>query len=208
VPGDFSSAAFWIAAAACREGAEVTIEGVGLNPRRTALLGVLERMGADVETGEHTSAAEGSGAGPVGWEPVGSVTVRGAALQGTEVCGDEVPNLIDEIPLVAVLGAMAEGETVIRDAAELRVKESDRIATMASGLASLGISVEEKPDGLIVRGGRLGGGQRIDSSGDHRVAMAMSVASLFADEPNRVEGVACIQTSYPSFWDDLESLKG
>jgi 3-phosphoshikimate 1-carboxyvinyltransferase len=102
---------------------------------------------------------------------------------------------------------MAEGETVIRDAAELRVKESDRIASMARGLSSLGISVRERPDGLAVRGGRIRGGECVDSFGDHRVAMAMAVASLFADKPNRIKGIACIRTSYPAFWDDLNELR-
>jgi len=202
VPGDFSSAAFWMAAAAAREGCEVRVEGVGLNPGRTAFLEVLRRMGAEV----NVAAARGADSE---WEPRGDVTVRGGRLDGTEVGGDEIPNLIDELPLVAVLGAMAAGRTVIRDAAELRVKESDRIRAMAAGLAAFGVPVEETPDGMIVSAPAvLRGGGEVHSRGDHRVAMALAVLALAADAPVRVRDVACVDTSYPGFWDDLERLRG
>lgn len=199
VPGDFSSAAFWIAAAAARPGADLTIENVGLNPRRTALLDVLRRMGAEIEVAEAGAEA--------GWEPVGTVRVRGRGLKGTDVAGDEIPNLIDELPLVAVLGALAEGRTIIRDAAELRVKESDRISTVAAGLAAFGIKVEERPDGMTVHGGaRPRGGAEIDSLGDHRIAMAMAILTLFADASVKIVHVACTETSFPGFWEDLGRL--
>lgn len=202
VPGDFSSASFWMAAAAGAEGATVTIQGVGLNPRRTAFMAVLKRMGANVQVRPSDSAGDGG-------EPMGDVIIRGGKLKATEVGGQEVPNLIDELPLVSVMGALAEGTTVIRDAAELRVKESDRIATMAGGLIGAGVSVEETPDGMKVRGrARIKGGMTVDSRGDHRIAMAMSILTLFAEEPVRVENVACINTSYPEFWDHFRKVTG
>ncbi|MBT3192024.1 MAG: 3-phosphoshikimate 1-carboxyvinyltransferase [Verrucomicrobia bacterium] len=196
VPGDFSSAAFWITAAAASEGCEVIIEGVGLNPRRTALLDVLRRMGASIECHVDASA----------WEPTGSIVVRGARLHGTEVGGDEIPNLIDELPLVGVAGALAEGVTVIRDAAELRVKESDRIATMVTNLSAVGVAVDETDDGMHVTGGRVAGGVAVKSYGDHRIAMAMAVLGLYADRPVQIDNVACVATSYPEFWDDMGKI--
>ncbi len=202
VPGDFSSAAFWLVAAAISEGSCVTVENVGLNPRRTALLDVLRRMGAEVLINPDTSSIDD-------WEPIGTITVKGRGLKGTEIGGDEIPNLIDELPVAAVAGAMAEGKTVIRDAAELRVKESDRIATMAKALISLGVKVEERPDGMIVYGKSIvKGGAIIDSRGDHRIAMASAMLSLFADAPVRINNIACIKTSYPTFWEHLKQLAG
>jgi 3-phosphoshikimate 1-carboxyvinyltransferase len=200
IPGDFSSAAFWLVAAAARPGAQVTLEQVGLNPRRTALLDVLKRMGANVTV---TPGAQADA------EPVGSISVRGGKLRGTEIGGDEIPNLIDELPVLAVAGALAEGATVIRDAAELRVKETDRIAAMATNLRLLGVEAEEREDGLIIHGPaalKVGGGVR--SYGDHRIAMAMAVLALSAPEPVCLSNVGCVQTSYPGFWDDLKALGG
>lgn len=200
VPGDFSSAAFWMVAAACRSGGDVVIENVGLNPRRTALLDVLRRMGADVVV--EVGAAD-SGVG----EPLGTVRIRGRQLKGTEIGGDEIPNLIDELPVISVAGALAGGKTVIRDAHELRVKESDRIAVMARNLAAFGVKVDEKPDGMVVHGGsKITGGVEVDSHGDHRIAMSMSILTLFAARETRVTNIACVDTSYPSFWEHLNSL--
>jgi 3-phosphoshikimate 1-carboxyvinyltransferase len=196
VPGDFSSAAFWITAAAAFEGCEVVIEGVGLNPRRTALIEVLRRMGASIDCVEEASS----------WEPVGRIVVRGARLKATEVGGDEIPNLIDELPLVAVAGALAEGTTVIRDAAELRVKESDRIATMVTNLSAAGVAVDETADGMRITGGPVSGGVSVESYGDHRIAMAMAVLGLYANRPIQIDNVACVATSYPGFWDDMEKI--
>ena len=197
VPGDFSSAAFWITAAAVSENSRVIIESVGLNPRRTALLDVLQRMGAQIEVKIDSDS----------WEPIGTITVRGAHLKATEVGGDEIPNLIDELPLVAVAGALAEGETVIRDAAELRVKESDRIAAMAANLTAAGVTVAETPDGMHITGGSVAGGTAAKSFGDHRIAMAMAVLALFADRPIEINNVACVATSYPEFWEDMEKIR-
>jgi 3-phosphoshikimate 1-carboxyvinyltransferase len=200
VPGDFSSAAFWIAAAAARPEAELTVHDVGLNPRRTALLDALRRMGAHITTG----LTDGQG------DPIGTVTVRGSALRGTVIEGDEIPNLIDELPLIAVMGALAEGQTVIRDAAELRVKESDRIAVMAAHLRACGVTVDEAPDGMTVHGpARLQvPAEPLPSHGDHRIAMSMAILATFADAPLRIDDVDCVQTSYPEFWDHLEKLGG
>lgn len=199
VPGDFSAAAFWLAAAAMRPESKVLLTNVGLNPRRTALLDVLRRMGALVEVFP-TDAANA-------WEPAGAIAVEGGLLRGTEVAGDEIPNLIDELPVVAVLGAMAEGTTVIRDAEELRVKETDRIAAMIRTLGVFGVRCEERPDGMVVHGGgRIRGGGQVDSLGDHRIAMAGAVLSLAADAPVRIANVPCVATSYPRFWQDLRRL--
>jgi 3-phosphoshikimate 1-carboxyvinyltransferase len=200
VPGDFSSAAYWLAAAAAIPGVSVRAEGVGLNLRRTALLDVLRRMGAKVEI-ERTSA-------PTDPEVYGDVTVTGAEeLKGTEVGGAEIPNLIDELPLVAVLGVLAKGRTVIRDASELRVKESDRVAVMVENLASLGANVTEQADGMVIEGPTpVSPTKSIRSYGDHRIAMSMSILALFADQPVCIGNVACVDTSYPEFWDQLSNL--
>ena len=199
VPGDFSSAAYWLAAAAATPGAALVAEGVGLNLRRTALLDVLRRMGAAVEI-ERTSA-------PTDPEVYGNVTVRGAELRGTEVGGAEIPNLIDELPLVAVLGTLAKGRTVIRDASELRVKESDRVAVMVENLANMGANVTEQADGMIIEGPtRAIPEKSIRSYGDHRVAMSMSILAIFAEQPVCIGNVACVDTSYPEFWDQLRNL--
>jgi 3-phosphoshikimate 1-carboxyvinyltransferase len=204
VPGDFSSGAFWMAAAACRPGAEIVVERVGLNPGRTAFLDVLRRMGAEVEV---AAAGDPGAADDEAEEPSGSVRIRGRTLSGTEVGGNEIPNLIDELPLVAVLGALASGRTVIRDAGELRVKESDRIEAMARALAEFGAAVEERADGMVVEGGaRLRGGGQVDSRGDHRIAMAGAILGLFAEGPTRILRTACTETSYPGFWDELGRL--
>jgi 3-phosphoshikimate 1-carboxyvinyltransferase len=200
VPGDFSSAAFWIAAVAARPGAELTVRGVGLNPRRTALLNVLKRMGAQIEV----EFSEESG------DPIGTVFVRGAPLRGTKIGGDEIPNLIDELPMLAVTGALATGATVIRDAAELRVKESDRIAVTAAHLRAFGVEVEEHPDGMTVHGSaRLRSpAEPLASHGDHRITMSMAMLATFSDAPVTLTQVGCVATSYPDFWNHLEQLGG
>ena len=215
IPGDFSSAAFWLVAAAVSKGSQIAVENVGLNPRRIALLDVLRRMGAEVEVrgqmtddrGQRTEI--GNRKSEISWEAMGTIMVRGGELKGTVIGGDEIPNLIDELPIAAVAGALAEGRTIIRDAAELRVKESDRIATMAKALTSLGVKVEEKPDGMIIHGrARIKGGAVIDSHGDHRIAMATAMLAFSADSPVRIDNIACINTSYPSFLDHFKQLAG
>jgi 3-phosphoshikimate 1-carboxyvinyltransferase len=197
VPGDFSSAAFFVAAGLVVPGSEVRLEGVGLNPTRTGLLAILERMGAEVEvvaTGEQ------------GGEPTGTIVVRSSELRGTEVGGSEVPLAIDELSLVALAACFAEGTTTIRDAAELRRKESDRIATVAEALNALGGKVEASEDGMAIEGtGGLRGG-RVDSHGDHRIAMLGAVAGLASNEGVEVEGMDAAAVSYPGFESDLASL--
>jgi 3-phosphoshikimate 1-carboxyvinyltransferase len=199
VPGDFSSAAFLIAAALLAPDSEIRLREVGLNPTRTGLLRISERMGASAEVGE----LERGGA-----EPVGELIVRSSPLRGTEVAAGDVPAAIDELPLVALLGCFAEGETRVRDAGELRHKESDRISAMVEGLRGLGAEIEERQDGFVVKGtGGLRGG-RIDGRGDHRLAMLGAVAGLASDEGVTVEGIEAAAISYPGFQADLSSLSG
>jgi 3-phosphoshikimate 1-carboxyvinyltransferase len=201
VPGDISSAAFWIAAAAAGPGHAVEIRRVGLNPRRDALLNVLRRMGAAITVKEDADTDA--------CETMGTIRVEGRVLTGTEVGGREIPDLIDELPLVAVAGALAKGRTVIRDAAELRVKESDRIRSMADNLGRMGVKVEERPDGMVIEGpAKVKGSVTIDSHGDHRIPMAMSVLAFYADAPVRMDDVACVNKSYPAFWADLRKVGG
>lgn len=201
VPGDISSAAFWITAAACGEGHAIELPNVGWNPRRNALINVLRRMGASIEFTETPDATA--------CECQGVIRVEGRSLHGTEVGGSEIPDLIDELPLVAVAGALAQGRTIIRDAAELRVKESDRIHSVVDNLTRMGVKVEETPDGMIIEGpSRLKGGVSVDSYGDHRIPMAMSVLAMYADGPVRMEDIACVNKSYPGFWDDLRKVGG
>ena len=196
VPGDISSAAFWLVAASAQQDAKLVLRDVGLNPTRAGILAVLRRMGAEILE----AASDESG------EPVGSIEVRGAQLQGTTIGGAEIPNVIDEIPVLAVAGALASGSTVIRDAAELRVKESDRLAVVAHHLAAMGADVTENPDGLVSRGGRPLRGARLDSHGDHRIAMAFAIAGLFAEGETVIENTECVETSYPGFAAQLEQL--
>ncbi len=200
VPGDFSSAAFWIVAVAARPGAELIIENVGLNPRRTALLDVMKRMGADIEV----AVVEEKG------DPYGTIKVRGAQLKGTVIEGDEIPNLIDELPVIAVAGVLAEGQTDIRDAAELRVKESDRIAEVVKNLRMFGVEVEEREDGMVVTGPTdlKTPDAVIDSHGDHRIAMSMAILNSFGDGAITIDHVGCVDTSYPEFWQHMEQLGG
>jgi 3-phosphoshikimate 1-carboxyvinyltransferase len=200
VPGDVSSAAFTIAAAVLVRGSRILVEGVGVNWTRTGFLRILERMGAIV-LGE----LEPEGAfGPV--EPVSDLDVSHGPLEGTEVEAHEVPLAIDELPLVALLGCFAEGETVVRGAGELRLKESDRIATVVDGLRGLGASIEATADGFAVQGtGGLRGG-RIEAHGDHRLAMLGAVAGLASDDGVEVDGMEAAAVSYPGFVDDLSRL--
>lgn len=191
VPADFSSAAFFIVAATLVPGSNLRIESVGMNPRRTGLLDALRAMGADIR--EENRRAQGG-------EPVADLIVRHAPLRGIDVPVDIVPDMIDEFPILFVAAACAEGRTRISGAAELRVKESDRIATMAQGLRTLGIPVEETPDGALIDGGRFGGGA-VDSHGDHRIAMSFAVAAQLASAEIRIGDVANVATSFPGFVD-------
>ena len=189
VPADFSSAAFFIVAAILIPGSELVLRAVGLNPRRIGLLHVLRAMGADIAEENRYEA---------GGEPAADLVVRHAPLRGIEVPAEHVADMIDEFPILFVAAACAEGVTTIRGAGELRVKESDRIAVMAAGLRSLGVRIEETPDGAVIEGGRLQGGS-VDSHGDHRCAMAFTVAGAAADDNVTIRDCANIATSFPDF---------
>ncbi|SIT66425.1 3-phosphoshikimate 1-carboxyvinyltransferase [Edaphobacillus lindanitolerans] len=198
VPGDISSAAFFLAAGALVPDSEVSLENVGLNPTRSGMLDVLEAMGAEIRVTESGSSDS---------EPRGTLTVRHSSLRGTEISGPLIPRLIDEIPVIALLATQAEGTTVIKDAEELRVKETDRIAAVAEELGKLGADIEPTADGMIIRGPvRLGGGT-LDSRGDHRIGMMAAIASLIADGPVELEDPDCIAVSYPAFFEHLDSLQ-
>lgn len=201
VPGDVSSAAFFLALAALGGAGEgrLEVEGVGLNPTRTAFLDVLERMGAPPEV---------SGARTEAGEAVGDLAQGPATLRGTEVGGAEIPRLIDELPLVAVLGARARGTTTIRDAAELRHKESDRIDALVTNLRTLGVEVEEREDGLEVEGTDAALEGRVESRGDHRIAMAFGVLGALPGNRVQVDGREAADVSFPGFWDLLGRVAG
>lgn len=198
VPGDPSSAAFWWVAAAIHPDAELTTIGVGLNPTRTGALDVLRLMGAEIAI-ENQRVASG--------EPVGDVTVRSSSLRGIEIGGALIPRLIDELPVLAVAAACAEGDTLIRDAAELRAKETDRVETVASGLDALGVTVEPTADGMGITGGRGLRGAPLHSRGDHRLAMSWAVASLVATGETTVHGAEAVDVSYPGFWETLTRIQ-
>ncbi|PYQ55917.1 MAG: 3-phosphoshikimate 1-carboxyvinyltransferase [Acidobacteria bacterium] len=189
VPGDVSSAAFLVVAALIVPEAFIHVENVLLNPRRTAFLDVLRRMGAHLDSGVRRDDPE-----PVGW-----LEARTSHLKGTEVKPDEVAGLIDEVPILAVAAACAEGELVVRGAGELRIKESDRIAALCEGLRRMGADVEEHPDGLTVRGGPRLRGASVRSHGDHRIAMALAVAGLAASGDTEIEDAECVAISFPEF---------
>ena len=198
VPGDFSSAAPLLVAAALVPGSDVTVHDLGVNPRRTGLLDVLERMGARVSVFDRRRA---------GREPVASVQVRPGELVATEVRAEDVPALVDELPLVALLASHARGETRVRGAAELRVKESDRIEAVTDGLRALGARIHSREDGWAITGvpARLRGG-RVDARGDHRIAMLGAVAGLSSREGVAIEGAETAAISFPGFYELLESV--
>jgi len=194
VPGDISSAAYWVVAATLIRGAEILIKGVGVNPTRSGLLAVLKSMGAQIVL---ENLREVSG------EPVADLVVSAARLKGTVVQGDVIPTLIDEIPVLAVAMALAEGDSLVSDARELRVKETDRIAAICHNLRLLGAEVEEREDGFWVRGRNRLLGSTVDSYGDHRIAMAMGIAGMVAEGSKTVTGAEAVDISYPAFWETL-----
>ena len=197
VPGDISSAAFWLVAAAAQEDSDLLVRDVGLNGTRTGILSVLLRMGASVrEVVEDYDQVE----------PRGEIRIQGGRLRGTVIEGGEIANVVDEIPALAVAGSLAQGKTVIRDAKELRFKETDRLAAIATNLTAMGVEVVEREDGLDIYGGSPLMGARLKSYGDHRIAMAFAVAGFFADRETIIEDADCIATSYPGFENQLESF--
>ena len=203
VPGDISSAAFWMVAGLCHQYSHILIRGVGMNPSRTGIVDVLQAMGAGSSLQLLDQRTEGG-------EPVAGILVTPAELHGVEIGGDLIPRLLDEVPILAVAACFASGDTVIRDAAELRVKESDRIATTVEQLTRLGASIEATDDGMIIHGRGAGKGMlqgaECESHGDHRLAMSMAVAGLLADGETTVHGAADASVSYPEFWQDLDLL--
>jgi len=198
VPGDVSAAAFFVVLAACLPQASLRIEGVGLNPGRTGFLEVLRDMGASVHWEVETEDPE----------PTGFIEVRGSRLQGFSIAKDLVPRVIDELPVLAVAAACAEGRSVVRDATELRFKESDRIRALLGELNKLGVKSEEYADGFAITGGRLSGAV-VNSHGDHRLAMALAVAGALASGSTTIHGAESVAVSYPDFWDDFaHKLRG
>ncbi len=194
VPNDFSAAAFWIVAACVHPDAELRLTGVGVNPTRTGLLDALRMMGADVSVEEERV---------VGGEPVADIVASSSRLEGIDASGDLVLRAMDEIPVLAVAAAFAQGTTVIRDAKELRVKESDRIATVATQLAALGVRVGERDDGMIIEGGAGVSGGDVRSFGDHRLAMALAACGLAGAGDVQIDEADAASVSYPAFWGDL-----
>jgi 3-phosphoshikimate 1-carboxyvinyltransferase len=198
VPGDISSAAYFLAAGLLVPGSEITLTGVGINETRDGILRVIRSMGGNISL---------SNIRMEGREPLADITVRYSRLHATEIGGALIPTLIDEIPVIAVMAACAEGVTVIRDAAELKVKESNRLSAVTTCLRAMGIIVDETDDGMKIRGGRLKGGAVLDPNGDHRMAMAFSIAGLLTDRPTVIRHAECVDVSYPDFYEDLQSLQ-
>ncbi len=199
VPCDVSAAAFFITAAGCLPGSEITMENVGLNPSRTSFIDVAKELGVDVEIENLTE---------VSGEPVGKILVRGGirATSGeNKIGGGTIANLIDEIPILAILGTQLEGGVEVHDAAELRAKESDRIAAVVANLGKMGADIEEFPDGFRVGRSNLKGAE-VDSFGDHRIAMAFGVASLFAEGETKIKDMECANVSFPGFFDELKRI--
>lgn len=197
VPGDISSAAYFIAAALIVPGSEVIVRNVGINPTRAGILKAAQMMGADLMFMNRVIQ---------GGEESADILVRSQPLHGCEIGGGLIPALIDELPVIAVMAAYAAGETVIRNAAELKVKESDRIAAMTEGLSAMGADITATEDGMIIRGGRTLHGAAVDSRKDHRIAMSMAVAALAAGGPVTIRDADCVRISYPQFYDDLGKL--
>jgi 3-phosphoshikimate 1-carboxyvinyltransferase len=198
VPGDISAAAFWMVAAAAHPDAELRLTDVGVNPSRGGIIEALRAMGARITVEEERTW---------GCEPVADIVVRSSSLKGTVFGGALIPRLIDEVPALAVAACLAEGETVIRDAGELRVKESDRIRATAAELRRLGAHIEELSEGMVIRGVERLCGAVCSSHGDHRLAMALAVAGLLADGETTVRGAEAVAISYPDFWNDLDNVK-
>lgn len=196
VPGDFSSAAFFIVASLLIPGSEIVVKNVGINPTRTGLLDVLGKMGARIEMANMRN---------ISGEPVADILCRGGGtLKSVHLAGEAIPSLIDEFPILCVAAASADGTTVIRGAGELRVKESDRIISMASELGKMGVEIEEHPDGLSIKGSRELKGAEVESHGDHRIAMSMAVAGLAAKGKTIIHGASAVDISFPGFFDIIK----
>ncbi len=198
VPCDISGAAFWLVAGAAHPNARITVQGVGINPTRTGVLDVLREMGANIRM---------ENVREIGNEPSADLVAESSDLRGVEISGDIIPRVIDELPVLAVAASQAAGQTIIRDAAELRVKESDRITATVTGLAALAARVRETEDGMIIEGGSRLTGAEVESHGDHRIAMSMAVAGLIADGRTTIGGSEAADVSYPTFWDEMDNAR-
>jgi len=197
VPGDISSAAFWLLAGVIHNRADIRLKNIGINPTRSGIIDVLNSMGANLVV-ENERLMSG--------EPVADLKVRSSRLSGLEISGQLIPRVIDEIPLIALAASVASGKTVIRDAGELRVKESDRISTTVKELLKLGANVRELPDGMVINGQERLRGAACDSHGDHRLAMMLGVAALVAEGETEIDNAEAVNISYPRFWQDLKRL--
>jgi 3-phosphoshikimate 1-carboxyvinyltransferase len=198
VPGDPSSAAFLLAAGLLKAPQEFVVKGVGVNPTRTGFIDIVKAMGGACRLLKATES---------GGEPIADIAVKFSALKGTSIAGDIIPRAIDEIPILAVLATQARGQTIISDAEELRVKESDRLKTVCEELSKMGAHIQETPDGLLIQGPTPLKGAIVQSHGDHRLAMSLAIAALVADGPTTIEDVDCVATSFPGFWDLLEQIR-
>ncbi len=197
IPGDISAAAFFIAGTAMTPGSKMTIENVSLNPTRTGILDVLKRMGASIRIRKTQEVPE----------PLGTIEIEGSVLKGTRIAKEEIPSLIDELPILMTAMAVAQGESLISGAEELRVKETDRIQSMVTNLKAVGGQIEELPDGCLIRGVERFKGAKVRSFGDHRTAMSMAIANLVMDGQVVIEDIECVATSFPSFFQELDKLK-
>ncbi|SDM45423.1 3-phosphoshikimate 1-carboxyvinyltransferase [Bacillus sp. OK048] len=198
VPGDISSAAFFLVAGAIVPDSEIVLKNVGLNPTRTGIIEIMNKMGANLEI--HQNDADS-------FEPAGDITIKTSNLRGTVIEGDVIPRLIDEIPIIALLATQAEGKTIIKDAAELKVKETNRIDTVVNELKKLGASIEATEDGMVIHGGSTLSGGTVSSHGDHRIGMMLAIASLLCKDQVNLENPEAISVSYPNFFSHLNSLK-
>jgi len=198
VPGDISSAAFFLVAAAIVPNSEIVLKNVGLNPTRTGIIEIMNKMGASLEISQNEVDT---------FEPAGDITVKTSSLTGTVVEGDVIPRLIDEIPIIALLATQAQGTTIIKDASELKVKETNRIDTVVQELTKLGASIEATDDGMIIHGGTTLTGGKVSSHGDHRIGMMLAIASLLSKDKVELENPEAISVSYPNFFNHLNSLK-
>ena len=198
VPGDLSSAAFLLAAGLLKSPQELVVAGVGVNPTRTGFIELVKAMGGVCRYVKTTES---------GGEPIADIAVKLSALKGTTIGGDVIPRAIDEIPILAVLATQARGQTVISDAKELRLKESDRLSALREELSKMGARITEKPDGLVIDGPTPLKGAVVQSHGDHRLAMSLAIAALVAEGPTTIVDVECVATSFPNFWSLLDSVR-
>ncbi|MEH7114431.1 3-phosphoshikimate 1-carboxyvinyltransferase [Neobacillus niacini] len=198
VPGDISSAAFFLVAGALVPDSEIILKNVGLNPSRTGIIEIMNKMGANLEIHQNEADA---------FEPTGDLTIKTSSLKGTVIEGDVIPRLIDEIPIIALLATQAEGKTIIKDASELKVKETNRIDTVVNELTKLGATIEATEDGMVIHGGSILSGGTVSSHGDHRIGMMLAIASLLCKDQVKLEDPEAISVSYPNFFNHLNSLK-